>query len=280
VTAPSPPLAHRIEGEGPPVVLLNGGMMTFGSWKPVAERLVARYRVLGFDFRGPLLSPGRPPATFAGHAADVAALLDRIGWSSAHLVGTSFGALVATAFAAEWPTRVRSLILITAMDRATPELSRQTAELRAAVTRALEGDDRGEVYDLLVEGAYSSEFRRRAGGLLAERRARTAELPLDWFSGLDGLLRVVERFDLSSAAASWRGPALAVIAGDDRVMDEPQARAFAASLGAEVERHPTAGHALVIEQPQGLAEIVLRFLDRVSAGGRGSSLGAVPEAKG
>ena len=27
----APPLAHRVEGTGPPVALLNGGMMTFAS---------------------------------------------------------------------------------------------------------------------------------------------------------------------------------------------------------------------------------------------------------
>ena len=56
-------LAHRLEGEGPPVVLLNGGMMTFPSWEAIAAPLRARYRLLRFDFRGQLLSPPTSPAT-------------------------------------------------------------------------------------------------------------------------------------------------------------------------------------------------------------------------
>ena len=86
-------LTHRIEGEGPPVVLLNGGMMTFPSWEAFAAPLRARYRLLRFDFRGQLLSPPTPsdamPSDLAGHAADVEALFDRLGWESAHPVGAS-----------------------------------------------------------------------------------------------------------------------------------------------------------------------------------------------
>src|SRR3990167_6918619 len=125
------PLAHRIEGQGPPVVLLNGGMMTFASWEPIAARLRERYQALRFDFRGQLLSPGEPPAELAGHADDVAALLDRVGWPSAHCVGTSFGALVAVELAARAPGSVRSLLLATAMDRTTPALRSQCDAMRA-----------------------------------------------------------------------------------------------------------------------------------------------------
>ena len=71
-------LAHRLEGEGPPVVLLNGGMMTFPSWEAIAAPLRARYRLLRFDFRGQLLSPPSAadvlPSDLAGHALAVPAL--------------------------------------------------------------------------------------------------------------------------------------------------------------------------------------------------------------
>ena len=105
-------LAHRIEGEGPPVVLLNGGMMTFPSWEAVAAPLRARYRLLRFDFRGQLLSPPATsdavPSDLAGHAADLAALLDRarlgVGPPRRRLVRRRGGAR-----ARRRPARARSL---------------------------------------------------------------------------------------------------------------------------------------------------------------------------
>ena len=74
-----PILTHRVDGEGPPLVLLNGGMMSLSAWEPIARRLAERHRVIRCDFRGQLLSPGAARASMEEHADDVAALLDALG---------------------------------------------------------------------------------------------------------------------------------------------------------------------------------------------------------
>lgn len=255
-------LAHRLEGEGTPVVLLNGGMMTFPSWEPTAERLRARHATLLFDFRGQLLSPGPPPDTLEAHAEDVVALLDRVGWESAHLLGASFGAEVAIEVAARAPERVRSLELVTAMDRSTPEFRRQSDGMRSVLGEVLAGGERGRFYDVLVEGVYSSAYRQAEAATLAARRAAVDQLPLEWFAGVDGLLAAVERFDLTDRLRAVRCPALVVIADGDRVMERDRSEALARALDAEVAVHPTSGHALVAEDPAWLAEVCLVFLAR------------------
>ncbi len=302
------PLAHAIAGEGPPVVLLNGGMMTFPSWEPVASRLRDRhaaedaarsvhsssaasgsaaansattdgaaarssasgsvgatggYRVLSFDFRGQLLSPGTPPADLAGHARDVVALLDHVGWESAHFVAASFGAEVAIELAAMHPERVRSLTLITAMDRETPQFRRGSDEMRAILAGVLQGGDRRPYYDRLIKDVYSEAYVQREAAAFAARRAQLDVLPAGWFAAVDGLLAALEGFDLRDRLARIRCPALVAIAGDDRVMASDRSRALAAVLGAEVVEHPTAGHALVAEDPAWLAAAVRDFLDRL-----------------
>jgi pimeloyl-ACP methyl ester carboxylesterase len=260
-------LTHRIEGDGPPVVLLNGGMMTFPSWEAVAQPLRERYRLLRFDFRGQLLSPPATadtvPIDLAGHAADVEALLDRLGWESAHLIGASFGAEVALELAAGRPERVRSLVVITAMDRETPEFRRGSDDMRAVLARRLEGGDQALFYDLLVESVYSEGYRRVEAATLAARRAQTDQLPRAWFEGVDRLLAALEGFDLTTRLGSVRCPALALLAADDRIMDESRARALAAAIGAEVVVHPRSGHALVVEDPHWVAAACLAFLDRL-----------------
>ncbi len=255
-------LSHRIEGAGSPVALLNGGMMTFSSWEPIATRLRTRHRTLLFDFRGQLLSPGSPPADLAGHAADVLALLDAAGWESAHLVAASFGAEVAIELAAKAPSRVRTLTLITAMDRATDGFRQGTGEMRAALAEVRGGGERGRFYDVLVQGVYSADYRRAEAKSLAARRAAVDQLPLSWFEGVDGLLAAIESFDLSDRLPRIGRPALVVVAADDRVMDRERCEALASALEAEVAVHPTSGHALVAEDPQWLAEVCLDFLAR------------------
>ncbi len=103
--APASVLTHRLEGAGQPVLLLNGGLMTLAGWETLAAPLRARFQVLRCDFRGQLLSPGASPPTLDGHADDVVALLDGLGLETVHVVGTSFGALVAVILAARWPER-------------------------------------------------------------------------------------------------------------------------------------------------------------------------------
>jgi pimeloyl-ACP methyl ester carboxylesterase len=255
-------LTHRVEGEGPPVVLLNGGMMTFPAWEAIAARLRPSYRVLRFDFRGQLLSPGTAPADLAGHARDVAALLDHLGWEAAHLVGTSFGALVALELAAQEPGRALSLVAITAMDRETPEFRRDSEAMRAVLATIREGGERGSFYDRLIEGVYSASYRRSEAAILAARKVQVAQLPAAWYEGVDQLLAALEGFDFTDRLSAIRGPALAILAADDRVMEEGRARALAHALGASIRVHPTSGHVLVAEDPDWLAGEVLAFLDQ------------------
>jgi pimeloyl-ACP methyl ester carboxylesterase len=255
-------LTYRIAGEGPPVVLLNGGMMTFPSWEPVATPLRERYRVLGFDFRGQLLSPGTPPADLAGHARDVVALLEAVGWDSAHFVGASFGAEVSITLAAAVPGRVRSLALLTAMDRETPQFRRGSDAMRAILADVRAGGDRNRFYDALVEDVYSPAHLAAEAPAFEARRAQVVGLPAGWYEGVDGLLAALEGFDLRNSLAAVRAPALVVTAGDDRVMAPERSRALAEALGAETAHHPTAGHGLVAEDPAWVAGVVLEFLAR------------------
>lgn len=260
-------LTYRLEGQGPPVVLLNGGMMTFPSWEAIAATLRARFSLLRFDFRGQLLSPFGPeapaPAGLSGHASDLEALLDRVGWTSVHLVGASFGAEVALEFAARFPERVRSLVAITAMDRETPEFRRGSDEMRALLARRANGVATPEFYDLLIEGVYSPSYRQAESATLEARRSVTLALPDGWYEGVDHLLAALEGFDLSASLDRIRCPALVLIAGEDRIMDVARSRALAAAIGAEVALHPTSGHALVVEDPAWVANACLAFLTRL-----------------
>ena len=265
-------LTHRLEGDGPPVVLLNGGMMTFSSWEAVAAPLRSRYRLLRFDFRGQLLSPRTATRTevpsLAEHASDLAALLEQTSWASAHLIGASFGAEVALELAARQPNLVRSLVVITAMDRETPEFRHGSDEMRAELARRLAGGESPRFYDMLVESVYSSAYREAEAATLAARRAQTDLLPRAWFEGVDDLLAALEAFDLTPLLGRIRCPALALIAAEDRIMDGERARAMAAAIGAEIRLHPTAGHGLVVEDPDWVAAACLEFLDRLEPAAR------------
>lgn len=266
-------LGHAVEGPagGEPVLLLNGGMMSYAAWEPISSRLAERYRVLLCDFRGQLLSPGPPPATLDGHVDDLIDLLDRFEQPAPHVLGTSFGGAVGLLLAARHPERVRSLALVTATDRVTDAMRADTAKLRARVAEVLAGGGLDRFIDYLVREIYSATFRREHAKALEERSQRFDLLPRAWFEGLDGLLAALETAELDGAAERVACPSLVVLAGDDRVIAPARSRALAAAIdGADLVEHPTSGHALVAEDPRWLVEVYLDFLDRL----RGRQAGA------
>ena len=75
---------------------------------PLAES----YEMLSFDQRG-LGQTDKPPGpyTMAGYAADAAAVMDAYGWDRAHIVGYSFGGMVAQELAIQSPERIDKLVL-------------------------------------------------------------------------------------------------------------------------------------------------------------------------
>jgi pimeloyl-ACP methyl ester carboxylesterase len=111
-------LSYVVEGEGPPVVLIQGVGVHGSGWTPQVRALRRRYLCITFDNRGMGLSqPAGTPITVPRMAADVLALMDHLGWSSAHLVGHSLGGPIALEVALREPRRVRSLSLLCTIAR-------------------------------------------------------------------------------------------------------------------------------------------------------------------
>jgi pimeloyl-ACP methyl ester carboxylesterase len=99
--------------EGPPLVALHGGVLTFGaSFGDVLPWLAPGRRVIGVELQGHGHTPdtGRP-MSIDRFADDVAALLDRLAVERADLWGFSLGGLTATGVAVRHPERVRRLVL-------------------------------------------------------------------------------------------------------------------------------------------------------------------------
>lgn len=258
------PLAHRIDGTGETVLLLNGGMMTIASWDAIAAPLAAHYRVVRCDFRGQLRSPGPHHPDLAGHVQDLVRLLDELGVRRAHAVGTSFGAEVALLLAASHPDRVASLVAGTATDIATPLLQDGSAELRQELRGAAAGGNRDRLLTILHDLFYSPAYVATHGRELSERAAQVALLPGWWFAGAADLLASLENLDLRRYLGSIACPVLVVAAGEDQVMPPGCARALVSAIpGARLEVVEGSGHALVAERPGEFANICLVFLEKI-----------------
>lgn len=98
-------------GAGTPVVLLHSGGMSSRQWRSLAERLAPTHRVLAPDFLGSGKNPPWPDEVPFHFDLDVAAVARVLGGldGPAHVVGHSYGGLVALTLARRHTDRVRSL---------------------------------------------------------------------------------------------------------------------------------------------------------------------------
>jgi len=259
-------LYHRIDGEGEPLLLLNGVAMSVSSWEPIARPLAEGFHLVRSDFRGQLMMPVAPPADVTHHAEDVVALLDHLELETAHLVGTSFGGVMATLVAGRYPDRVRSLITIAAAHGFYEEMADEVELWKAACRRSLDSGDHGHLSDVLDPVIFSSSYIESHREERAMRRAQIAALPDIWFEGLFGLLDSAHSLRLRGELAAIRCPTMVVAAELDAFVPLGRARSLAESIrGARFEVIKGAGHAVVVEQPQRVADLCLEFLKTVGS---------------
>ncbi len=110
---------YEERGEGPPLVLLHGGLLTielsFGSVIPV---LAEHHRIIAVELQG----HGRTadidrPMAFEHLAADVVGLLDHLGIEQADVLGFSLGGLTTYELLVHHPGRVRRAVVASADHR-------------------------------------------------------------------------------------------------------------------------------------------------------------------
>ena len=105
----------RQAGKGPAVLLLHGYGETGDMWVPMAVDLARDHTVIVSDLRGLGLS-SKPTGGFdkKTQAGDVFGVLDTLKIERVDLVAHDIGNMVAFAFSAQHPERVRRLVLIDA----------------------------------------------------------------------------------------------------------------------------------------------------------------------
>jgi len=105
----------RSGGSGPAVVLIHGFGDTGDMWGPLAARLARTHTVIVPDLRG----MGRSSRAAGGYdkksqAADIRAVVEKLGQDRTAVVGHDIGTMVAYAYAARYPDKVTRLVVMDA----------------------------------------------------------------------------------------------------------------------------------------------------------------------
>ncbi len=248
---------HLVEvGEGGPrLLLLHGYASNAQGWRAVSDRLGGRFRIAAPDMVGFGWSTRYPvrPLTGDAYAERLVALLDALGWETAHVAGQSWGGGLAQRLAAAHPDRVERLVLVATVDPGRT-LWLGTAGLRLGIRFPF-------LARFAVRGA--QRVAARAAGVRAGELARGYVDPLR----LPGTQAFIDRFVAEHGTSSHldlgriAAPTLVLGPLEDRVVPPEVTRSVAARIaGARYVPLPGAGHSVAAEAPELVADMIADFL--------------------
>ena len=108
-------LHYVIGGKGDPAVLLHGWPETWYEWRHVMPSLAKKYTVIAPDLRG-LGDSSKPPTGYDGKtvAEDIHQIVGKLGFKTIFLVGHDIGTFIVYSYAAAHPSEVKALAVMEA----------------------------------------------------------------------------------------------------------------------------------------------------------------------
>lgn len=104
-------LFYTEQGEGFPLIIIHGLFGSADNWRTLSKKFAEQYRVIALDLRNHGRSPHVDGMSYDAMAADVLALMDKLGLEKAHILGHSMGGKVAMQLALNLPERLEKLIV-------------------------------------------------------------------------------------------------------------------------------------------------------------------------
>ena len=173
-------LYYEIYGQGEPLVLLPGGLMTIGDMGTLLEPLARTHTVIAVELQG----HGRTadtdrPLSFATMADDIAALLHQLTIPQADIVGLSLGAAVGLRTAIQHPEQVHRLVVIShpyAKRGWYPEAQEGMAHVSAAMADAMMHTAAGQYAKNWPEPQRFPQFLDKMGTMMGASYDWSAEV--------------------------------------------------------------------------------------------------------
>lgn len=244
-------------GQGRPLVILNGIMMSCASWKEFIDPLSECNRLLLLD----LLDQGKSarmdgPYEQAVQAEVVLALLDHLGIGRACLVGISYGGEVAQRFAIDHPDRVDRLVLFNTTPRTGPWLGDIGEGWNLAAR------DPESYYYATIPVIYSPRFYLRKHDWMTRRHQalHTVFANQDFIQAMIRLTDSARNYDVTEDLHKIAAPTLVVSCREDYLT--PMAEQELICSRIPNSKHvilPGSGHASMYEQPLLFAALTLGF---------------------
>jgi pimeloyl-ACP methyl ester carboxylesterase len=237
-----------------PLVLIHGAGGSYLHW-PAEIRHLTGEDILAIDLPGHGASEGEGKESIDAYTDSVHEFLDCLDISQAVIAGHSMGSAIAQRLSLDSPERVRGLIQIGAGAKLSvhPKL----------IEYCSSESTYPEAVSLVMEWAFSSRADRRLVELAGQRMA---EMPA---SVLQGDFLACDAFDVRDQVGEIEQPALVICGAEDQMTPVRFSEFLSERLPkAGLEIVPNAGHMVMLEQSEIVAELIINFLKEINSDGK------------
>lgn len=253
---------YLVEGQGKPIVILNGIMMSTKSWAPFVNSLTSQNQLIRLDFfdQGQTEKLTNESYTQMIQVELLKALLDHLKLNQVSIVGISYGGEVAVLFAITYPSSVDRLLLFNTTAYTSPWLK----EIGRGWIEAGKTRNGQAYYQTTIPVIYSPHYFESKLEWMKNRE----KVLIPIFSNpvfLDAMERLTlsaESYDVREKLHLITAKTLIVSAEEDYLTPMyNQTYLFNHIKDSELVKIPKAGHASMYERPLLFTSLVLGFVN-------------------
>lgn len=248
---------YEIHGEqGDYMVLLNGLMMSTGSWLPLIPTLKENYRVILIDMH----DQGRSEKMDDHYKHDVQVnavngVLEHLEVEKAYFSGTSYGGTIALQYALAYPEKCLKLMVFNTLAYADPFLT-DVGRLWKKAAKSYDADD---YYDEFAPFIYAPWFYEKHHQSIYERKEvfRSVFTP-EYCEAFVRLSSSTEGYDIRHRLTEIETPVLVVGSDEDYLTPMKQQYYLKDHLpNAEFVLIPDSGHGAVYEKSTMIVSLMI-----------------------
>lgn len=244
------------------VVFLNGIIASTQSWElqvPVFE--LSGHRVILHDYRGQLRSE-KPEGcySFLQHARDLRDLLAYLGqYRPVHLVGISYGGMVALRFALDYPEQVKSLSILNSFSEKDDQMVEHIRQSQRFMNEATPYD----YYNGIIPLLYGDEYIEENFVLLEEQAQSFRLLSESFFRGQNSLFESLLECESVTDELDKIDIPTFVISGDEDKLNPPRLSQIISRqiVNSKYVNIPGCGHVSITEKPGVINSLVFGFIN-------------------
>lgn len=252
---------YSVEGEGKPIVLLNGIMMSTKSWQPFVNSFIKNNQLIRVDF----FDQGNSDRLDYNYTHEiqvdlVKALVDHLNLTKVSIVGISYGGEIALEFAIKYKENVDRLVLY----NTAAKTSNWLRDIGRGWILASKTGNPDAYYNVAIPVIYSPIFYEDNNAWMEKRREvlRPVFSDREFLDRMERLTISSEPYDITDRLDQVEAHTLIISAEEDYLTPmSDQAYLKSKIKNAHLVKIPNAGHASMYEKPLLFMTFCLGFIN-------------------